>query len=195
MNSIFKIILLTCILCHCSSCEFDKNFSCRSGSFKETFGAHDFGNMPFAQMKLPLNENTVYFDYHSNGEVNFRFGKSFDEICPDVPAKVTYELHTTSEPQSSPFGLWAIAKSSLVLQSAFSGSTLFLPFGSSSISPSVILKDSMEVDFKDLFVERPANVAVYMEMGFTSFNSFQEDSLYFVQHIQSILITFEADRF
>jgi hypothetical protein len=63
------------------------------------------------------------------------------------------------------------------------------------ILASHVYEDEFNIDLNEAFGELVADVDVLLTIEFDTLNTFQEDSTYFVDHIASLRIQSEGDKF
>ncbi|HZV70363.1 MAG TPA: hypothetical protein VFG10_12495 [Saprospiraceae bacterium] len=190
MKNIIFYCSLFLTFCLFVSCHDKIEAVCTGDPFTDQAANDNLGQSEFRIWDTPLLENIIYYEYFDD-RVRFWTAKTVSHICPLTPVKINLNTKTTSADQIKPFTLIGEGQWDTFVSS--SGNTVF--FSIDSTLSNHIYNFEFEIDLNNNFTNQETEVQIGVAIQFSKFNSFSEDSLYFVNHFESFQIEIEGRLF
>ncbi len=179
------------IICSIVSCTDELVRTCAAGAFTTNIKNENLSHGQFRPFDFTTNDQTIYYEYFDSSRVRFKIGRTISNICPFKNVRVSYSALTSENDQPKLFNM--IGEISWNTFSSGFGSELLIV--NDTILPNFLYQSSDEYDFNGDFGDKMAVVDIFIGIEFNQLNSFQEDSTYFVDHIQNLQIVAEGDLF
>ena len=191
MRTHHTIFLLCLILVIISSCCKDKDKTCGAGTFTDTLFDNHLSSDQFQVSTSTFNENTVYYNYDTPGKVKFSVGRTVSNICPYTQVRILFDATTTGNEQSK----MIVVKGGAVWSGLAAGYHHDVLLTSFPILASHVYEDEFNIDLNEAFGDEVGDMDVLLTIEFDTLSTFQEDSTYFIDHIGSLRIQSEGDKF
>jgi len=185
------IFIASCFaLCAMISCS-DEKTKCNGGSFTEIVRNDNLTQSQFQTFNWSVNDKTVYYNYSFPGHVRFGIGKTLHNICPGKNVSVVFSVKTSADYYPKVFQVYGTSRWSSVI-GGFASDLVFI--NDTIISDHLYVSEN-EIELKEAFGENVAEMDVFISIDFDKLNSYEEDSTYFVNHIETLKIVAEGDLF